>query len=56
MYVQVKRVDSSFFILADEYETIESFKRRLLDVLLKAKLTFKGYDEPFKVEDLNLNE
>ena len=56
MFVQVKRSDCSFLILADEYETVESLKRRLLDVLLKAKLTMKGYDAPFTIDDLCLNE
>jgi hypothetical protein len=56
MFVQVKRADSSFLILADEYETVESLKRRLLDVLLKTKLTMKGYDAPFTIDDLCLNE
>ena len=56
IYVQVKRVNSSFFILVDEYETIESLKKRLLDVLIKAKLTMKGYDQPFTIDDLCLNE
>ena len=56
IYVQIKRHERAIFILVDEYETVESLKKRLLDVLLKTKLTMKGYDAPFTIDDLCLNE
>jgi len=42
IYVQVKRGSQSFFILCDEYETVEALKHRVLDVLNKTKLLMKG--------------
>jgi hypothetical protein len=55
MYVQIKRGKSSYFVLIDEYETIEALKHRTLDFILKSKLTIKGYDQPFTIEDFHLN-
>lgn len=55
MYVQIKRGMSSFFVLVDEYETVEALKQRLLDFLIKSKIAVKGYDQPFTIEDFHLN-
>jgi len=55
MYVQIKRGKSSYFVLIDEYDTIEALKHRTLDFILKSKLAIKGYDSPFTVEDFHLN-
>jgi len=55
MYVQIKRGMSSYFVLIDEYETIEALKHRTLDFILKSKLIIKGYDAPFTIEDFHLN-
>lgn len=46
---------SSFFVLVDEYETVEALKQRLLNFLIKSKIAVKGYDSPFTIEDFHLN-
>ena len=33
IYIRIKRFDETYFLLCDEYETIESLKNRLLIVL-----------------------
>ena len=39
IYIRVKRQDDTFFLLCDEYETVESLKNRLLVVLQKMGLS-----------------
>lgn len=38
IYIRVKRNDTTFFLLCDEYETIEAVKNRMLIVLQKMNL------------------
>jgi hypothetical protein len=33
IYIRIKHFDQTYFVLCDEYETIESLKNRLLVVL-----------------------
>ena len=33
IHVRVKRFDKTFFILCDEYETVQTLKSRVIDVL-----------------------
>ena len=37
IHIRVKRFTETYFLLCDEYETVESLKGRLLAVLLKLK-------------------
>jgi len=37
IHVRIKRFAETYFVLCDEYETIESLKGRLVAVLLKLK-------------------
>jgi len=41
IYVRVKRFDETYFILCDEYETIETLKGRVLAILNQ-----KGFKMP----------
>ncbi len=37
IHIRIKRFTETYFLLCDEYETVESLKGRLLAVLLKLK-------------------
>jgi len=39
IHVRVKRADETFFVLCDEYETVETLKSRLLTVLQAIKFS-----------------
>lgn len=54
IYIRIKRNDDTFFLLCDEYETVESLKNRVLNVLLKMKLQLPKQEEPFIVDDIRL--
>jgi hypothetical protein len=54
IYIRVKRLDDTFFLLCDEYETVESLENRMLLVLLKMKLQLPKQEEPFIVDDIRL--
>ena len=52
IYIRVKRFAETYFILCDEYETIESLKNRLIVVLQRMKFELPKQEEPFTVDDL----
>jgi hypothetical protein len=54
IYIRVKRLDDTFFLLCDEYETVESLKNRVLLVLQKMRLQLPKQEEPFVVDDIRL--
>ena len=54
IYIRVKRMDDTWFLLCDEYETVESLKNRVLLVLLKMGLQLPKQEEPFIVDDIRL--
>ena len=54
IYIRIKRFNDTFFLLCDEYETIESLKNRLLVVMQKMGLQLPKQEEPFIVDDVRL--
>lgn len=54
IHVRIKRFAETYFVLCDEYETIESLKGRLLAVLLKLKFELPKQEEPLSTDDIRL--
>lgn len=54
IYIRVKRMNDTWFLLCDEYETVESLKNRILLVLQKIGLQLPKQEEPFTVDDIRL--
>jgi len=54
IHIRVKRQNDTFFLLCDEYETVESLKNRLLLVLGKMGMQLPKQEEPFCVDDIRL--
>ena len=52
IYIRIKRFTETYFLLCDEYETIESLKNRLIVVLQRMKFELPKQEEPFTVDDL----
>ena len=42
IHVRVKRFDTTFFIVCDEYETVQTLKGRCLDILNQLNFRMKG--------------
>ena len=54
IYVRIKRYDETHFIIADEYETLDKLKGRLLAELEQIQFKLKGQEEPLTTEDIQL--
>ena len=54
IYIRVKRLAETYFVLCDEYETVESVKGRLVLVLEKIKFTLPKQEEPLSCDDIRL--
>ena len=54
IYIRLKRGDDTWFVLCDEYETVESLMNRILIVLAKVGLQLPKQEEPFTIDDLRL--
>jgi hypothetical protein len=52
IHIRIKRFEETYFVLCDEYETIESLKNRLLVVLQRIKFQLPKQEEPLVVDDL----
>ena len=55
IHVRVKRYDTTFFIICDEYETVQTLKGRCLDILNQLNFKMKGQEEDLTVDDLRLH-
>ena len=54
IHIRVKRFQETYFLLCDEYETVESLKGRLLGVLQKIKFELPKQEEPLTTDDIRL--
>ena len=54
IYIQVKRGNETYFVLADEYDLVEAVKARLLNLLAEIGFTLERQEEPLTTEDLRL--
>ena len=54
IHIRVKRFAETYFLLCDEYETVESLKGRLLAVLSKIKFELPKQEEPLSTDDIRL--
>ncbi len=54
IYVRIKRFDQPFFVLCDEYETVQTLKVRLLVILDQIGFKMPKQEEDLKPEDLRL--
>ena len=54
IYVQVRRGTETYFVLADEYDHIESVKGRLLSLLNQVGFEMERQEEPLTTDDLRL--
>ena len=54
IYVQVRRLQDTYFILCDEYDLVESVKSRCLAVLEQTGFEWAG-EEPITTEDIKLS-
>ena len=54
IYIRVKRFAETYFLLCDEFETVESLKGRLLGVLSKIKFELPKQEEPLTTDDIRL--
>lgn len=52
IHVRIKRFDETYFILCDEYETVESLKGRFLSVLERLKFSLPKQEEPLTIDDI----
>lgn len=52
IYIRVKRFDETYFLLCDEYETVESLKNRLIVVLQRMKFELPKQEEPLTIDDI----
>ena len=55
IHIRIKRFKDTYFILCDEYETVESLKNRLLQVLDKLGFKLPKQEEPLTTDDIRLN-
>ena len=54
IHVRVKRFDETFFILCDEYETVQTLKGRVLHVLMQIGFKMPKQEEALTPDDLRL--
>jgi len=54
IHIRVKRFEETYFLLCDEYETVESLKGRLLAVLQRIKFELPKQEEALTTDDLKL--
>ena len=52
--MRIKRNNETFFILCNEYETIQTLKGRLLDVLNQLGFKMPKQEEDLTVDDIRL--
>ena len=52
IYVRVKRINDTFFVLCDEYEDVAAFKGRVLDYFIQTNAV--KLHEEFSVDDIRL--
>jgi len=53
--VRVKRFQETYFILCDEYETVENLKGRMLAVFNKIGFTLPKAEEPLSTDDIRFS-
>ncbi len=54
IYLQIKRMDETYFILCDEYDLVEALKARVLNVLAQTGFEMERAEEPMTTEDIRL--
>ena len=54
IHVRIKRFDETFFILCDEYETVQTLKGRILHVLNQINFKMPKQEEDLTPDDLRL--
>ena len=54
IYVQVRRLENTYFILCDEYDMVESLKSRMLNMLAETGFQWGGEDA-ITTEDIKLS-
>lgn len=52
IHIRIKRFDETYFLLCDEYETVESLKNRLIAVLQRMKFELPKQEEPLTIDDI----
>ena len=50
--IRVKRYAETYFILCDEYDTVENLKGRMLTVFNKIGFTLPKAEEPLSTDDI----
>ena len=55
IYVRIRRFDETFFILCDEYETVQTLKGRILAILNQIGFKMPKQEEDLTVDDLRLH-
>ena len=54
IYIQIKRLTDTYFILCDEYDPVESLKSRILNVLDQSGFRLERLEEPMTTDDFKL--
>ena len=54
IYIQIKRLAETYFVLCDEYDPVESLKGRILNVMEQIGFTLERAEEPLATEDIRL--
>ena len=54
IYIQIKRLTDTYFILCDEYDPVESLKSRILNVLEQSGFRLERLEEPMTTDDFRL--
>ena len=54
IYIQIKRLTDTYFILCDEYDLVESLKSRILNVLDQSGFRLERLEEPMTTDDFKL--
>jgi hypothetical protein len=52
IHIRIKRFEETYFLLCDEYETVESLKNRLINVLQRMKFELPKQEEPLTIDDI----
>ena len=50
--VRIKRFDKTFFVICDEYETVNCLAGRMLPILVQMQFQFKDQETPFTSDDV----
>jgi len=50
--IRVKRFAETYFVLCDEYETVENLKGRMLSIFNKIGFTLPKAEEPLSTDDI----